>query len=116
MNGAALNEAKYLPGLGLQTFNIAAPTLVCDWQDIGNRYTALCFVVMNDGSGAVTVQAEASEDSSLVESGPFAPQAFSVSASLQGTDRYGLDVVWRYWRLRLSGTSTGRWGVKGIPR
>jgi hypothetical protein len=116
MSTAALDHAQYLPGLGLTAFSISAPTLVCDWQSIGHRYTALCFVVMNDGAGTVTVQVEASEDAALVEAGPFAPVAFTVAGGLQGSDKYGVDVVWRYWRLRLSGTSTGRWGVKGIPR
>ena len=111
-----LDHSSFLPGLGLVAFDINAPTLVCDWRDLGNRYTALVFVVLNDGAGTVTVQVEASEDESLVETGPFAPQPFDVAAGAQGSDKYGVDVVWRYWRLRLSGTSTGRWGVKGIPR
>ena len=113
---AGLDHARYLPGLELQDFSISAPTLVVDWQDIGNRYTAIVFVVLNTGAGVVTVQAEASEDGSLVEAGPFAPQPFDVAAGAQGSDKYGVDVVWRYWRLRLSGTSSGKWGVKGIPR
>jgi hypothetical protein len=112
----SLQESQYLPGLGLRSVAVTGTQLVCDFQDIGNRYTALVFVVINDGASDVTVLVEASDDGAAVESGPFAPQPYVVAAGAQGSDRYGVDVVWRYWRVRTTGTSTVRWGVKGIPR
>lgn len=109
-------ESSYLPRLGLTPAVVTGTQLVTDWLDIGNRYTALVFVVINDGASDVTVLVEASEDGASVESGPFAPQPYVVAAGAQGSDRYGVDVVWRYWRIRTTGDSEIRWGVKGIPR
>lgn len=109
-------EARFLPGLDLRSVAVTGTQLLLDWADIGNRYTALVFVVINDGASEVTVLVEASEDGASVEAGPFAPQPYVVAAGAQGSDRYGVDVVWRYWRVRTTGNSTIRWGVKGIPR
>lgn len=84
------------------------------WQAIHEKYTALIFVVWCD-EGSTLALPEASFDALVAESGDYAPKSFTIAAGKQASLRWGIDVVWPFWRFSLDG-GKGRVGVAGIPR
>lgn len=79
--------------------------------------TALIVVVTPDAdSPAPTdVVPEASFDAINKEYGPYKPSGFTAQPGQAWSSRWGIDVVWPYWRFSLNG-GRGTIGVAGIPR
>jgi hypothetical protein len=86
------------------------------WVRWGDLASALRFIVVNAGAGDLTVTPEASYDGVHAEVGTLAPVAFTVVAGTSYGDPYGIDESRPYWRLSVSGASSGQWGVQGIKR
>ena len=93
------------------------PQLLFDWEDLGLTWSALRFVVINDGAGLLTVTPEAGYTSAgPASAGALAPVAFTVAAGQAYGDPYGIDEMRPWWRVWISGTSSYRWGVLGLER
>jgi hypothetical protein len=113
----ASNPAKWIPGFELKAFtSTPVASYLFDWNNMGGNWTALRFVVVNEGAGELTVTPECSYDGIHVEQGREAPLAFTVAAGYSYGDPYGIDEMRPYWRLSVSGDSSGKWGLLGIPR
>ena len=111
------SPARYVPGYELQRFSVAGgPLLLFDWTQFPAS-TGLCFVVINEGAGQLTVTPESSFDGVHVQAGPGTPIPWTLEAGYCGGDEYGIDLGLKvYWRLWVSGTSSGQWGLREIPR
>lgn len=106
----------WVPGYESQPFDIDGTSLVFDWAQIGAGSTAVIFVVRcRTGSVLVTPEATHWRDGPALV-GPTAPTAWSINAGEARDDAYGVDNVRSYWRLWLSGTATGDWGVARLMR
>lgn len=99
----------------LTAFDVAGTAYLCDWQPV-ERFTALWVPVFNDGAGTLTVTVEVSWDGSVVGSGDYSPAAFTVEPGTCVWSQHGIDLAIPHLRVRVEGTSSGRWGIRGVSR
>lgn len=104
------------PTLPAQAFSNVGTNLLFDFQDLGHRYSALRLVGKVDTGSAVFTPEASYFPAGPAESGVAAPQPFTVGAGQCYGDPYGIDEMRPFWRLWISGSADGSWGVLGIPR
>jgi hypothetical protein len=104
------------PSLAAQAFNNVGTNLLFDFQRLSQKYSALRFIARVDSGNPTFTPETTYFPGGPAEAGIMAPQPFTVAVGHCYGDPYGIDEMRPYWRLWISGTATGAWGVLGIPR
>lgn len=99
----------------LTAFEVAGTAYLSDWVNV-EQLTAIWVPVFNDGSGTLTVTVEMSWDGVVVGAGDYAPAPFTVAPGTCVWSQHGIDLACPRIRARVEGTTSGRWGIRGMSR